>query len=192
MDMDTPVRQPITPQEKHSRKKGWIILIGILLVCAVVSGFLLTRKENQQTTKISTQASAESTSSILTYANQQYHYSVQYPSDFTLQVVDGGGLGLRSSNGLIMLTVSNDTQDLAGCLTTGDVGSDELSNIGTTTINGVSFFTFRFTNKFNSSGFSDNFRTIQYGNCYGLSIIHTSQSSDTRMDGIVQSFRFLQ
>lgn len=137
-------------------KKNWIILGGLVILAAAFCGeifwYLHRGTRNSGVSPLSfvpsggtdTLGSATSTAGYLSYANQQYHFSLLYPPDLQMKQYGGGGNALTvafqdpaTNKGFQVFVVPYDAATITKQRFEMDEPSGEIENSVNVIIDGV-------------------------------------------------------
>ncbi len=184
-------------------KSFWIfatVIIAALLI-GVGRWFLVFNSRGEVATTFLTTAtsthtllaSATSTEGYLTYANQQYHFSLQYPPNLQVTTYGGGGQGLTvafqdpSTNAgfQVFVTPYNQPQ-ITKARFEMDEPSGVLENPTTIVIDGVSATMF-----YSTDARMGDTREVWFINGGLLYEVTTYKELDTWLAGIMMTWRFI-
>jgi hypothetical protein len=187
-----PQEQPVPPAvlPTSSNKKIWWILgvVAVLLfVCAI--GVWVLKGGAQPHSDVSfVPNQATTTSQTKTYTDTQFGFSFQYPAGLQMSSPESDGsqilFNVVGSHNLatstVNISVSTPPQLVANCLIAPKSNSDlAVSDVSTTTINGVPFLSYRKTVRGPYVILSDmNYLTIKNDECYTLNYVIVTTPND--------------
>ncbi len=147
-----------------------------------------------------------------TYTSSQYGFSVQYPdtledrsdrSNFLVGIDTNYAIQHKRGGSVGVISPSRDPTSVANCLVvpTDISETHEVSDIGKTTINGVSFFSFTAHKSLRDSFYQfRSYRAVHGNYCYIINRLTSGKKNaeseadlarmSLELDGVVQTFRF--